>query len=146
MTKYQKISEEIDNLEKDILELKKKRSRYSSYPPIKLTKRQTALKLRTGNNSDWLFEDIIFEKNGKYTATATVTCDRCFTGKVKIDLTLNNNMEIMYMSIRGNSDDTFNWNDSEETYIRCFYDGMYDRDRVISMQFQKIKNKIIYSL
>ena len=137
-TEYQKLSEEIDKLEKNVLELKKKRARCSSYPPIKITKGQTTLKLKTERGSDWTFEEIKYEKHDRYNYAATVTCEKCFSKRVKVDLDVNDNMEVCYMSVRVSPDDTFTWNDRDESYTRCFYDGMFDTDRVISVRFEKL--------
>jgi len=57
-TKFETLSSEIDKLENNILELKKKRARCSNFPPIKFTKGQTTLRLKTEKGSDWVFEDI----------------------------------------------------------------------------------------
>jgi len=54
-----------------------------------------------------------------------------------MDIQVNKSLEVYYMSARVDPNDTFTWNTDEESYIRCFYDGMFDTDRVVSVKFEK---------
>jgi hypothetical protein len=136
MAEEEQLTKEIDALQEKIVDLKKKRSRCSKYPPIKLSKELTNINLKTNNGSDWTFSEIRYEDNIDR-HVAMIECEACFNYKVEAHIKIDKtNMEIVYFSVEGN--DKFFWDEKQEGYMRCFYDGRYDTDRVVLMKFEKI--------
>lgn len=134
--------DEISELEKRLIILKGLNARNSEYPPIKLPKNQTSLKLITGKGYNWLFEDIHFELNKPLgTFKANVTSELYFSNKKSLTGIVNDDSEIIYMKIHTNSDDIYVWSDEHQCYLRSFYDGWFDIDRVDNIVFKRNNNK-----
>lgn len=137
---FDDLTNEINQLEKRLLELKKERSRLSANPPIKLVEGENKIFLKNNNNKKWLISEIKCNNKNHYEA------DLLFDGFMspkqgKLQLEVNENMDVMYMLLEKDDNylEDYIWCEKDECYIRSFYDEMMGKPSSDNKQFTKVE-------